>query len=158
MTGFTNREHLLSKMRNGEHLDWDIIIIGGGITGAGVLREARRRGYKALLVEQQDFSWGTSSRSSKMVHGGLRYLAAGDLKLTKESVQERQRLLTEAPGLVDPISFFFTFRKGKFPGRMVMKAVLTIYDFFAGSQDNSCLLYTSPSPRDRSLSRMPSSA
>ena len=136
MTGFTNREHLLSKMRNGEHLDWDIIIIGGGITGAGVLREARRRGYKALLVEQQDFSWGTSSRSSKMVHGGLRYLAAGDLKLTKESVQERQRLLTEAPGLVDPISFFFTFRKGKFPGRMVMKAVLTIYDFFAGSQDN----------------------
>ena len=136
MTGFTNREHLQSKMRNGEHLDWDIIIIGGGITGAGVLREARRRGYKALLVEQQDFSWGTSSRSSKMVHGGLRYLAAGDLKLTKESVQERQRLLTEAPGLVDPISFFFTFRKGKFPGRMVMKAVLTIYDFFAGSQDN----------------------
>ena len=84
MTGFTNREHLLSKMRNGEYLDWDIIIIGGGITGAGVLREARRRGYKALLVEQQDFSWGTSSRSSKMVHGGLRYLAAGDIKLTKE--------------------------------------------------------------------------
>ena len=48
MTGFTNREHLLSKMRNGEYLDWDIIIIGGGITGAGVLREARRRGYKAV--------------------------------------------------------------------------------------------------------------
>ena len=136
MIGFTNREQLLSNMRNGEHLDWDIIIVGGGITGAGVLREARRRGYKALLVEQQDFSWGTSSRSSKMVHGGLRYLAAGDLKLTKESVQERQRLLTEAPGLVDPISFYFTFRKGKFPGRIAMKVILTIYDFFAGAQDN----------------------
>ena len=136
MMGFTNRKQLLSKMRNGEHLDWDIIIVGGGITGAGVLREARRRGYKALLVEQQDFSWGTSSRSSKMVHGGLRYLAAGDLKLTKESVQERQRLLTEAPGLVDPISFYFTFRKGKFPGRIAMKIILTIYDFFAGAQDN----------------------
>jgi glycerol-3-phosphate dehydrogenase len=55
MTGFTNRQQLLSKMRNGEHLDWDIIVIGGGITGAGVLREARRHGYRALLVEQQDF-------------------------------------------------------------------------------------------------------
>ena len=50
MTGFTNREQLLSKMRNGEHLDWDIIVIGGGITGAGVLREARRQGYRALLL------------------------------------------------------------------------------------------------------------
>ena len=56
MMGFTNREQLLSKMSNGENLDWDIIIIGGGITGAGVLREATRRGYRALLVEQQDFS------------------------------------------------------------------------------------------------------
>ena len=136
MKGFTNREQLLSEMRNGQNLDWDIIIIGGGITGAGVLREARRCGYRALLLEQQDFSWGTSSRSSKMVHGGLRYLAAGDLKLTKESVQERQRLLNEAPGLVDPISFYFTFRKGKFPGRIAMKVILTIYDFFAGAQDN----------------------
>ena len=97
MRGFTKRDQLLSKMRAGENLDWDVIIIGGGITGAGVLRESCRRGYKTLLIEQQDFSWGTSSRSSKMVHGGLRYLAAGDLKLTKESVQERQRLLTEAP-------------------------------------------------------------
>ena len=136
MKGFTNRDQLLSEMRNGQNLDWDIIIIGGGITGAGVLREARRCGYRALLLEQQDFSWGTSSRSSKMVHGGLRYLAAGDLKLTKESVQERQRLLNEAPGLVDPISFYFTFRKGKFPGRIAMKVILTIYDFFAGAQDN----------------------
>ena len=136
MTGFTNRKELLSEMQKGDHLDWDIIVIGGGITGAGILREARRRGFKALLLEQQDFSWGTSSRSSKMVHGGLRYLASGDYKLTKESVQERQRLLNEAPGLVDPISFYLTFRKGLFPGRFVMKVILTIYDFFAGTRDN----------------------
>ena len=77
MTGFTNREHLLSKMRNGEHLDWDILVIGGGITGAGGLREARRQGYRASFVEQQDLSCGTSSRSSEMDHGGLLYLAAG---------------------------------------------------------------------------------
>jgi len=79
MTQNSSRESLLTKMRDGQSLNWDVIIVGGGITGAGVLREAVRRGYKALLLEQQDFSWGTSSRSSKMVHGGLRYLAAGDL-------------------------------------------------------------------------------
>ena len=123
-------------MRNGEHLDWDIIVIGRGITGAGVLREARRQGYRALLLEQQDFSWGTSSRSSKMVHGGLRYLASGDIKLTKESVQERQAPIEGGSWISQSISFYFTFRKGKFPGRIAMKIILTIYDFFAGAQDN----------------------
>ncbi|MBT4163951.1 MAG: glycerol-3-phosphate dehydrogenase/oxidase [Porticoccaceae bacterium] len=136
MKGFTDRQQLLAKMRNGESLDWDIIVVGGGITGAGVLREARRRGYRVLLLEQQDFSWGTSSRSSKMVHGGLRYLAAGDVKLTKESVVERERLLTEAPGLVDRIAFYFTFRKGLFPGRLAMTVILAIYDFLAGIKDH----------------------
>ena len=136
MNGFTDRQQLLAEMRNGQSLDWDIIVIGGGITGAGILREARRRGYKALLLEQQDFSWGTSSRSSKMVHGGLRYLAAGDLKLTKESVVERERLLTEAPGLVDRIAFYFTFRKGLFPGRFAMTVILAIYDFLASIRDH----------------------
>ena len=104
MPGFTDKTSLISSMISGNNLTWDIIIIGGGITGAGVLREAVRRGYRALLIEQNDFSWGTSSRSSKMIHGGLRYLAAGDYKLTKESVQERQKLLEEAPGLVYPLS------------------------------------------------------
>ena len=136
MNGFTDRQQLLAEMRNGQSLDWDIIVIGGCITGAGILREARRRGYKALLLEQQDFSWGTSSRSSKMVHGGLRYLAAGDLKLTKESVVERERLLTEAPGLVDRIAFYFTFRKGLFPGRFAMTVILAIYDFLASIRDH----------------------
>ena len=85
MSQNSSRDSLLTAMRNGQSLDWDMIIVGGGITGAGVLREAVRRGYRALLLEQQDFSWGTSSRSSKMVHGGLRYLAAGDISLTKDS-------------------------------------------------------------------------
>ena len=133
---FTRREKLLEEMRNGESLHWDMIIIGGGITGAGILREAVRRGYRALLVEQADFSSGTSSRSSKMIHGGLRYLAAGDLKLTKESLKERERLLLEAPGLVDRISFYFTLSKGLFPGRWAMAVILTIYDFIAGIRDH----------------------
>ena len=72
---------------------WDVVVIGGGITGAGVAREAVRRGLKTLLLEQTDYSWGTSSRSSKMVHGGLRYIAQGEIRLTWHSLTERERLL-----------------------------------------------------------------
>ena len=82
--------------------DWDMVIIGGGITGAGILLEAARQGLRALLVEQRDFAWGTSSRSSKLVHGGLRYLKEGKLRLTRASVQERKTLLRDAAGLVEP--------------------------------------------------------
>ena len=85
--------------------DWDILIIGGGITGAGILLEAARRGLKALLVEQRDFAWGTSSRSSKLVHGGLRYLTEGGLRLARDAVREREALLRAAPGLVEPQGF-----------------------------------------------------
>ena len=132
----SSRNSLLADMRQGQSLDWDMIIVGGGITGAGVLREAVRRGYRALLLEQQDFSWGTSSRSSKMVHGGLRYLAAGDIGLTRDSLRERERLLKEAPGLVDRIAFYFALGKGNFPGRFAMSVILTIYDFLARIRDH----------------------
>ena len=73
--------------------DWDLIVVGGGITGAGILREATRLGLHVLLVEQRDFAWGTSSRSSKLVHGGLRYLKEGKIGLTRDSVREREQLL-----------------------------------------------------------------
>jgi glycerol-3-phosphate dehydrogenase len=129
---FTDRNAMLQSMRQGEQCQWDIIIVGGGITGAGVLREAVRMGYRALLVEQKDFSWGTSSRSSKMIHGGLRYLGLGDFKLTKESVTERERLVAEAPGLVDRTDFYFGMRKGVFPGRWMFRILLWFYDYFAG--------------------------
>ena len=66
--------------------NWDLVVIGGGITGAGVLLEAARRGLRVLLLEQTDFAWGTYSRSSKMVHGGLRYIAQGDIRLTRHSL------------------------------------------------------------------------
>jgi glycerol-3-phosphate dehydrogenase len=86
---------------------WDLVVIGGGITGAGILLEAARRGLRVLLVEQRDFAWGTSSRSSKLVHGGLRYLKEGQFGLTRESVHEREHLLHQAAGLVEPQSFAF---------------------------------------------------
>ena len=87
----------LARMQTQE---WDLVVIGGGITGAGVAQQAARRGWSVLLIEQRDFAWGTSSRSSKLVHGGLRYLKEGDIKTTLHSVRERERLMREAPELV----------------------------------------------------------
>lgn len=110
---------------------WDLLVIGGGITGAGILREAARCGLSAALIEQRDFAWGTSSRSSKMVHGGLRYLMAGQLRLTRQSVRERERLLLHAPGLVDRLGFLFSDYRGRRPGRWSFIALLTIYDLLA---------------------------
>jgi len=111
--------------------EWDVIVIGGGITGAGILLEASRRGLKALLVEQRDFAWGTSSRSSKLVHGGLRYLKEGQFALTRESVHERQHLLQHAAGLVEPQSFAFGDYEGRKPGKRMFLLGLAIYDRMA---------------------------
>ncbi|MBF5057367.1 glycerol-3-phosphate dehydrogenase [Alcanivorax sp. 521-1] len=118
---------------------WDLIVVGGGITGAGVLLEAARQGRKALLLEQRDFAWGTSSRSSKMVHGGLRYIAQGDVRLTRDALRERERLLRDLPGLVERATYLFPLRKGRFPGRWPMTAVLSLYDFLAGIRDHRFL-------------------
>ncbi|GJI90236.1 glycerol-3-phosphate dehydrogenase/oxidase [Duganella hordei] len=114
--------------------DWDLIVIGGGITGAGILLEASRRGLKALLVEQRDFAWGTSSRSSKLVHGGLRYLKEGQFALTRESVHEREHLLQQAAGLVEPQSFAFGEYEGRKPGKRIFLLGLAIYDRMAGQK------------------------
>ncbi len=110
---------------------WDVIIVGGGITGAGILRETAALGLRALLVEQRDFAWGTSSRSSKMVHGGLRYLKKAQFGLTHASVNERRQLLGEAPGLVEPLGFLLASYRGDRPGRLVYRAGLALYDLLA---------------------------
>jgi glycerol-3-phosphate dehydrogenase len=126
------RAQLLAQLNDVQ--PWDIIVIGGGITGAGILLEASRRGLRTLLVEQRDFAWGTSSRSSKLVHGGLRYLKEGKLGLTRDSVRERQSLMHEAAGLVDPQSFAFADYKGRKPGRWMFQLGLAIYDRLAGQR------------------------
>lgn len=128
------RPQLLNSLE--QTSEWDVVVIGGGITGAGILREAAKHKLKCLLVEQQDFAWGTSSRSSKMVHGGLRYLASGDLKLTRDAVRERRRLLKEAPGLVDDLHFVMPHFKGGFPGPKLFNQVLNVYDAMAGKQNH----------------------
>ncbi|MBW2616914.1 MAG: glycerol-3-phosphate dehydrogenase/oxidase [Deltaproteobacteria bacterium] len=111
--------------------NWDLIIIGGGITGAGIFRETVRMDLNVLLVEQQDFAWGTSSRSSKLVHGGLRYLKEGKIFLTRDSIKERERLLKEAPGLVESLGFWVPVYKDRGPGKWTLEAGLSIYDVIA---------------------------
>lgn len=111
---------------------WDLLIIGGGISGAGIALEAARRGLSVLLAEQKDFAYGSSSRSSKLVHGGLRYLKQGQWQLTRASVRERDQLLKQAAGLVEPQSFAFASYTGRPPGRWLMALGLALYDRFAG--------------------------
>lgn len=98
-----NRSRLLQQLD--EVKIWDIIIIGGGATGLGTAVDAASRGYKTLLVEQYDFAKGTSSRSTKLVHGGVRYLAQGNIKLVRESLKERGLLLKNAPHVCHNLSF-----------------------------------------------------
>ncbi|PKG49931.1 glycerol-3-phosphate dehydrogenase/oxidase [Olleya sp. 1-3] len=98
-----NRETLVNQVKS--NLNWDVIIIGGGATGLGVALDAATRGYKTLLLEQVDFAKGTSSRSTKLVHGGVRYLAQGNVDLVREALYERGLMLKNASHLVSKQSF-----------------------------------------------------
>ena len=111
---------------------WDLVVVGGGIVGAGILRAAARTGVRALLLERRDFASGTSSRSSQLVHGGLRYLAQRQVGLARSAVSERERLLRDAPGLVTPLDFLFPFYEGERAKRLGYAAGLTAYDAMAG--------------------------
>src|SRR4051812_46566761 len=84
---------------------FDVLVIGGGITGAGIAHLASRRGYRVALVEKDDFASGASSKSSKLVHGGLRYLATGDYELVFQASRQRRKLQRLAPHLVWPVPF-----------------------------------------------------
>src|SRR6188768_3933492 len=84
---------------------WDVIVIGGGATGLGTAVDAAARGYRTLLLEAHDFAKGTSSRSTKLVHGGVRYLAQGNVKLVREALRERGLMLKNAPHVCHNISF-----------------------------------------------------
>src|SRR3954453_11715013 len=106
---------------------FDVVVIGGGITGAGVALDAASRGYSVALVERDDFASGTSSRSSKLVHGGLRYLQSFDLGLVREALLERSLLVKLAPHLVRPLPFVVPTFEGKRPDRLLGMG-LNMYD------------------------------
>jgi len=121
------REELWKRLSG----DWDLIVIGGGITGAGILALGSRMKLKVLLLERGDFASGTSGRSSKLVHGGLRYLKRMELKLARGSVQERQYLLRTASGLVEPLGFVYPVYKGEPIGPWLVEMGLGIYTHLA---------------------------
>src|SRR5262245_29442207 len=114
---------------------FDLAIIGGGITGAGVALDAVLRGWRVALIDKGDFASGTSSVSSKLVHGGLRYLEHGDFALVHEALRERRRLLHNAPHLVWPLRFVIPFRAGARVPAWQWRLGLTLYDALAG-RDN----------------------
>ncbi len=124
-----NRVSVLKKISK-KNREWDIVIIGGGATGLGCAVDAASRGYKTLLLEQIDFSKGTSSRSTKLVHGGVRYLQQGDISLVFEALKERGLMFKNAPHLVTNQSFIiptYDFWGGPF-----YTVGLKVYDFMAG--------------------------
>jgi glycerol-3-phosphate dehydrogenase len=110
---------------------FDLLVIGGGITGAGVARDAALRGLRTALVEQDDFASGTSSRSSRLVHGGVRYLEHGQIGLVFESSRERRTLRRIAPHLVHPLPFTWPVYRGARVPRWKLAAALTLYDLLA---------------------------
>jgi glycerol-3-phosphate dehydrogenase len=112
-------------------LDFDLFIIGGGINGAGIARDAAGRGLRVALAEQEDFGGATSSASSKLIHGGLRYLEHFEFKLVTESLAEREVLLRSAPHLIRPLQFVLPHARGLRPAWMI-RCGLWLYDLLGG--------------------------
>lgn len=111
---------------------FDVLVIGGGINGTGVARDAARRGLRVGLVEKEDFGYGTTGRSTRLIHGGLRYLAMYDFGLVRESLRERERLLENAPHLVRPLTFVVPFYEGQRTPAWMVRLGLILYDALAG--------------------------
>ena len=123
---------------------FDLIVIGAGINGAGIARDAAMRGWKVLLFDKGDIGSGTSSASTRLIHGGLRYLEHGDLTLVRQSLNERDVLLRIAPHLVRPLPFLIPIYKSSKRGRLAIRAGLTAYNLLSRK---------SPLPSHRMLSR-----
>ncbi len=145
-----DRNILIQNLQESSSLDWDVIVIGGGATGLGVAVDAVTRGYKTILLEQADFAKGTSSRSTKLVHGGVRYLAQGDIFLVKEALHERGIMLKNAPHLTANQEFVipvYTFRDVA-----LYFAGLKFYDLLAGRLSMGKSYFISKS---RAIGRLP---
>lgn len=126
--GAARREDLLARLAEGG--TWDLAVVGGGATGLGVALDAAARGFRVVLLEAHDFAKGTSSRSTKLVHGGVRYLAQGNIGLVREALHERTTLLKNAPHLAQPLPFVMpSYRWWETP---FYGAGLKVYDALAG--------------------------
>ncbi|HSY16683.1 MAG TPA: glycerol-3-phosphate dehydrogenase/oxidase [Candidatus Acidoferrales bacterium] len=144
-----NRAEILQRLQD-ETVTWDVLVIGGGASGLATAVEAAARGYRTALVEQGDFAQATSSRSTKLIHGGIRYLKQGQLALVRESLRERGHLLRNAPHLVHRLPFIlplYTWWERPFYG-----AGLKLYDHLAGNLAIGCSKHLS---RQETIARMP---
>ena len=130
-----DRAAMLDRLR---HERFDVLVIGGGITGVGTALDAASRGLKTALVERDDFASGTSSKSSKLIHGGLRYLQQGDVRLVYEALAERQRLRHNAPHLVRILPFMIPIltRDGVMNAKLARAfgSALWMYDLTGGAR------------------------
>src|ERR1700678_862048 len=124
-----NRDEMIARLKRRDS-PWDLVVIGGGAVGAGVAVDASTRGFDVLLVEREDFGKGTSSRSTKLIHGGVRYLEQGNISLVMEALKERGLLRQNAPHLVHDLAFIvpnYSWWEAPFYG-IGMK----VYDLLAG--------------------------
>jgi glycerol-3-phosphate dehydrogenase len=128
MTPPSARAHALARLANEE---LELLVVGGGATGAGIARDAATRGLRVGLVEAGDFASQTSSQSSRLIHGGLRYLQYGDLRLVFEGLSERRRLMQTAPHLCHPVEFVFPGYRGERPGLFLEGAGIRLYNALA---------------------------
>ena len=123
------RDWKLAVARRGADADrFDLIVIGAGINGAGIARDAALRGLRVLVLDKGDVAGGTTSWSTRLIHGGLRYLEHGEIGLVRESLRERERLLHIAPHLVRPLPLLFPIYRGDQRGRLLIRAGMVAYD------------------------------
>ncbi len=144
-----SREILLQQIKD-DHIIWDVLVIGGGATGLGVALDAVTRGYKTLLVEQLDFAKGTSGRSTKLVHGGVRYLAQGNIRLVREASIERGLLYRNAPHLVKNQTFIIPVYK--YWDMLKYTIGLKVYDWISGKLSLGTSVFIS---RKKTMERLP---
>src|SRR5699024_4095645 len=136
-----NRNHTKSELQQNE---LDVLVIGGGITGAGIALDAKQRGMNVGLVEMQDFAAGTSSRSTKLVRGGLRYLKQFEVGLVAEVGKERAIVYENGPHVTTPEWMLLPFHKGGTFGPFTTNIGLRVYDFLAGVKKNERRKMLSP--------------
>jgi len=115
-----------------KHTEYDVLIIGGGINGCGIARELAGRGYQVILCEKNDIAAATSSWSTKLIHGGLRYLEHYEFRLVRESLKEREILMSMAPHLIQPLRFVLPHRPEMRP-KWLLRLGLFLYDHLAGT-------------------------
>lgn len=145
-----NRQTIINELKSNQGVAWDVIVIGGGATGLGVALDASSRGYRTLLLEQSDFAKATSSRSTKLVHGGVRYMAQGDLFLVMEALRERGILLRNAPHLTFNQEFIIPVYTGFDAVKYTVG--LKFYDLLAGSLSMGKSYFIN---REKTLQRLP---